>query len=200
MLLSEEHQDIMNELINIGIGDAAALLNEIVNCHVTLSAPKILMMDRNELRKKLEESLGEEISIVEMKFRGSMTGVANLIFSLESGKKLTNILSDEFEEEDYNTLKAGTLVEVGNILLNSVLASFSNALAEHLDYSIPEFSDLSTDEYVLKEIFAQGDSEQLFLCEVVFCAEDISLDGQVVLVFDIDSIKRMFESISKKGL
>ena len=147
MNITEEQQDILNELLNIGIGDAAAILNDMVNCHVKLATPSINYVTKEVFKKSLVDKLGVDISIVEMKFSGGMNGAANLLFPLDSGKKLTNILSEDFDEEDYNTLQAGTLTEVGNIILNSVLASFSNALHNHLDYSVPEFLDIHMNKY-----------------------------------------------------
>ncbi|OUR95825.1 hypothetical protein A9Q84_15100 [Halobacteriovorax marinus] len=195
MKIVENHLDVINELMNIGIGDAASMLNEMVNCHVTLMTPKTNVVSREVLKDSLGESLSHELSMVEMRFSGSMNGVANLLFPLESGKKLTNILSDEFEDEDYNSLKAGTLTEVGNIILNSVLASFSNQMNLSLEYSIPMFRDLDLDQYAAQELFEPEKGSEIFLCEVNFSAEDIDIDGQVIIVFDVLSLEKMFQNL-----
>lgn len=195
MNITEEQQDILNELLNIGIGDAAAILNDMVNCHVKLATPSINYVTKEVFKKSLVDKLGVDISMVEMKFSGGMNGAANLLFPLDSGKKLTNILSEDFDEEDYNTLKAGTLTEVGNIILNSVLASFSNALHNHLDYSVPEFLDIHMNKYVEKDLFKSGLESNVFLCEVNFEAEDADINGQVVLVFDVQTLNELFVTL-----
>jgi chemotaxis protein CheC len=195
MKLNEEQQDILNEIMNIGVGDAAAQLNDMVNCHVMLNMPKLTAMDQDKLKLKLEEELGVDISVVQMKFSGGLDGSASLMFSNESGKKLVNILSDDFDEEDYNTLKSGTLTEVGNIILNSVLAAFSNAIAERLDYEVPDFSDTDLDNFVHKELMDGVGENDLYLCEVNFNAEDVQVDGRILLAFDFSTILDFFKKI-----
>jgi chemotaxis protein CheC len=189
MDINEDLKDVITELTNIGVGDAASVLNEMVESHVTLQAPMLVILTPQELEARLQNDIGEDISLVQMHFNGGMNGVANLLFPIESGKKLTNLLSEGFEEEDYNSLKAGTLTEVGNIILNSVLASFSNALSEHLDYQLPEFSDLHVKQFIKNELFQGNDVS--FLCEVNFAVQSASIEGHVVLVFDIDSLQAM---------
>lgn len=193
MKLNEEQQDILNEIMNIGVGDAAAQLNDMVNCHVLLNTPKLTAMDQKKLKVKLEEELGVDISVVQMKFTGGLDGSAALMFSSESGKKLVNILSDDFDEEDYNTLKSGTLTEVGNIILNSVLAAFSNAISDRLDYEVPHFSDTDLDNFVHNELMGGPDNNDLYLCEVNFNAEDVQVDGRVLLAFDFTTILDFFK-------
>jgi chemotaxis protein CheC len=197
MIISEYHQDVLNELTNMGIGDASAILNEMVNCHVELTAPRLIALNKKELASALSKSLGTEISMVEMGFSGVMQGSANLLFSVESGKKLTNILSDDFDEEDYNTLKSGTLTEVGNIILNSVMASFANAFKCHLEYRIPSFNDLSVNQYVQSPSIESFSGDSIFLTEVNFSAEDVQIEGKVVLIFDMDSITSMLNSFEE---
>jgi chemotaxis protein CheC len=189
MDINEDLKDVITELTNMGVGDAASVLNEMVESHVTLQAPMLVILKPEELEARLQNDIGEDISLVQMHFNGGMNGVANLLFPIESGKKLTNLLSEGFEEEDYNSLKAGTLTEVGNIILNSVLASFSNALSEHLDYHLPEFSDLHVTQFIKNELFQGNDVS--FLCEVNFAVQSASIEGHVVLVFDIESLQAM---------
>lgn len=194
MQITEDQNDVFCEIMNIGVGDAAALLNEMVNCHVSLTAPSITLVDKESLYEKLSETLGEEISVVEMGFEGGMEGMANLLFSVDSGKKLVDILSDETDDEDYNTLKAGTLTEVGNIILNSVLASFSNSIDSLLDYSVPSFSELDVKKFVSEEVFEKSrDESSVFLCEVNFSAKEIKVFGRVLLVLNPGSISKVFE-------
>ena len=189
MDISEDLYDVITELTNIGVGDAACILNEMVEAHVTLQAPTLFILSSEDLERRLNSELGDDLSVVQMHFSGGMSGAANLLFPIESGKKLTNLLSDGFEEEDYNALKSGTLSEVGNIILNSVLATYSNALSEHLDYQIPEFYDIPVGMFVQNEMF-QG-HEVTFLCDVNFAVESAMIEGHVVLVFDIESINHM---------
>jgi chemotaxis protein CheC len=197
MKLNKHQEDILIELMNIGIGEAASILNEMVSCHVDLSVPLLKHVSRTYLNEKLYTSLGHNLSLVEMQFEGAMEGRSHLLFSETSGKKLVNILADDFEEEDYNTLKSGTLIEVGNIILNSVLASFSNAMSDHLDYRVSVYTDITVDQYTSQDSCIGKIENNVFLCEVKFDAKDVKIEGQIVLMFDTDAIHKLFVSLNE---
>ena len=82
---------------------------------------------------------------------------------------------------------------VGNIILNSVLASFGNSIETGLQYSVPVFSEKNIERVVLDDIFKKvGKTDSVFLCEVNFSAKEIQVDGQVVLFFGSESITKLF--------
>ena len=60
--LDELHQDMLTELFNLGMGNAANALSEMVNEEVLLSIPEVLFMDKAELTKVLEKDSGGHIS------------------------------------------------------------------------------------------------------------------------------------------
>ena len=49
MILTDEQQDILTELVNIGVGRAAASLSELVGKRIDLNVPKLVICDPETL-------------------------------------------------------------------------------------------------------------------------------------------------------
>ena len=121
----EEEQDILQEIMNIAFGKAAADLAEVINIFVVLSVPNIQLLKGAELPDYLRDELRDftDISIVEQNFRGKFRGSAFLIFPAGAGKELISLLDTDhemaFESGSIDILEKETLMEVGNILIGA---------------------------------------------------------------------------------
>jgi len=62
--LSDLQKDMLGELVNMGLGSAAASLSEMTGEEVLLSTPQVSFIPRQELCSKLRVELGEELSSV----------------------------------------------------------------------------------------------------------------------------------------
>jgi len=82
-----------------------------------------------------------------MSFDGSFSGNAALIFSPESAMILVSTLTDEPPiPGEMDALCMGTLTEVGNILMNGVIGSISNALQAKMHFSLPGYMESEADD------------------------------------------------------
>ena len=133
MTASDELFDALTELIGLGIGKAAEVLNLMLDSHIALSAPVLRIIDINELASTLGggEGRARELSAVRMRYSGSMSGSVELIFSAGEAIKLVDCLIGEesVTEEGLDSIRAGTLCEVGNIVINALLGTLSNQLS-----------------------------------------------------------------------
>src|SRR6476469_1162167 len=72
MNLTAYQQDVLQEVVNIGVGRAAGVLDEMLCTHIRLQIPCIKILLPDQLKDKLEERLdGERVSAVGLGFRGS---------------------------------------------------------------------------------------------------------------------------------
>ncbi|NEO26772.1 MAG: chemotaxis protein CheC, partial [Kamptonema sp. SIO4C4] len=86
--------DALQELVNIGVGQAAGTLNEMVQSHIHLKVPEVSVLSLQEAQSTLESRLnGEFLSSVQLQFHGNFAGVAQLIFPTDSATKLVTILT-----------------------------------------------------------------------------------------------------------
>lgn len=189
-MMNADQHDLLCELINIGVGRAAHSLNALIDSCVSLNVPVI------ELREL--KGLGhsrERLTAIQMEFGGAFRGVSSLVFPAESATKLASLLVGEEDDSlGLDTLKMGALCEIGNILLNAVVGSIGNVLAEELAYSVPDYSE-GTLRTLLERGFGEVDG-QLILAKMEFNVEEHRIQGSVLLYFEFGSMQAFCDSLT----
>ncbi|MGL4619165.1 MAG: hypothetical protein ACRCZS_08915, partial [Chroococcidiopsis sp.] len=117
--LTEDQIDALKELINIGVGRAASLLNEMVGFPIRLEIPFIQVFAVEDLQQELIARFNKNyLATVRLGFTGSINGSAELVFPTESASTLVSVLTGEdLGSPDLDAVKIGTLTEVGNIVI-----------------------------------------------------------------------------------
>jgi chemotaxis protein CheC len=179
--------DSMTELSSLGLCKAADVLNSMLDSHIVLSAPTIRIVDRLELFDSFAVSGGRDLAAVEMRYGGSMDGIVKLIFDAEDAGRLVDcIIGDEsFVEEGLDAIRAGTLCEVGNIVINAILGTLANELNFHLEYSVPFFTG-KNDAASLAGMDTD-DSGGVLLVETIFSVEALRIAGRIAIFFSLAS-------------
>jgi chemotaxis protein CheC len=197
MKLTDRQLDALQELVNIGIGQAAGILNDMIDSPIRLQIPYLQILSPNEVQEQLEIHLdGEQIAAVQLKFTGSFGGIAQLVFPTNSAAMLVAMLTgEEIGSYDLDSVKIGTLSEVGNIVINGVMGAISNVLQQRLNYSIPSYMEgtiatllvsgsLSTDIVVL-------------LAQTRFMIEKLHIEGDIILIFNVSSFDTLLTAINQ---
>jgi chemotaxis protein CheC len=190
MPLSPLQLDILQELINIGVGRAAGMLNQMVNTHIQLQVPVLRVLTQPQLGELYAERPTSVFSAVQMGFTGEFAGVSALIFPPESASKLVAVVlgKDEALSED-EAMRRGTLQEVGNIVLNGVMGSIANILREPLRYSPPDFI-----EDDISGIIGQG-TGMILVARTQFSMKDHLIEGEVLIIFSLSSFDSLIAAI-----
>ncbi|MBN2281568.1 MAG: chemotaxis protein CheC [Candidatus Marinimicrobia bacterium] len=194
MQISDREIEIFQEMINIGIGRAGATLNQILSTHIELNVPHISVLSLPDYLKQTKKE-NEIFSAVEMGFDGPFPGAAHLIFSNKSAAQLVSALvGDEVKNDEIDEIKSGTLSEIGNILLNSVMGSISNILQDHFNYSVVEYM-----EGTLKNLIERSFRETtlLIIAETNFYIQEMEIDGQIAILMTLKSFEIMEKAIGK---
>ncbi len=183
MLLNNEQLDLFTELINIGVGKAAKLLNELISSPIKLSIPKIIVERPIDLVKKLKPGKSTTYYAVKLQFEGSFNGIAEIVFPSESGNNLVSILTgEEPYSDELDGLRVGTLNEVANMLLNGVMGTISNIIKEVFNYSIPVYS-----EDIFENLFIDPTSEDKIVLfgETHFVVESADIEGDIIVLLEL---------------
>lgn len=183
MLLNNEQLDLFTELINIGVGKAAKLLNELISSPIKLSIPKIIVERPIDLVEKLKPGKSTTYYAVKLQFEGSFNGIAEIVFPSESGNNLVSILTgEEPYSDELDGLRAGTLNEVANMLLNGVMGTISNIIKEDFNYSIPVYS-----EDIFENLFIDPTSEDKIVLfgETHFVVESADIEGDIIVLLEL---------------
>jgi chemotaxis protein CheC len=198
--ISEEEKEILQEIMNIAFGKAAADLAEVINIFVVLSVPHIEILNAQDLPEYLKSQVSayDRVSIVEQNFWGDFKGSAFLVFQASAGRELISLFSDDSEDfgsEPIDALEKETLMEVGNILIGACVGKLSELLGDAVTYSPPRVvTENSSNDAIPVNIFESGSSA--IVLKTVFCFNERNVNGFLFLVTSNDSILWLKKSLA----
>jgi len=186
--------DILKEMINVGVGRSADVLNTMLGSHVRLRVPCLKVLSPEELEAELRKSGNERLSCVNLPFKGNISGVAELVFPAESASKfIIALTSKETDIIDMDSISAGTLSEVGNIVLNAVMGTISNLLGFKLRYSVPSYTE--GDYNSLLPVHPSIPDTTVVVVQTRFAVEKLEVEGSIVVFFEVGSFDKLFEAL-----
>jgi chemotaxis protein CheC len=197
--LTADQLDALQEFINIGVGRAASTLTEMVDSRILLQIPVIRVYQAKELRTELVKQFGhQKFSAVRLNFSGSLSGSAELVFPTESAASLVSVLTGEDPNSpDLDAIKIGTLSEIGNIVINSVVGSISNLLRQQMNYKIPSYLENTFEDLLLSD-YPATDETVFLLAQARFTIEQMEIVGDIILIFEMRSFDTLLEAIDRE--
>jgi chemotaxis protein CheC len=195
ILLTELECDAIVELLNIGMGQAANSLSEMVQEEVKLAVPSLELLSRQAAISRLNGYPHKRIAAVKQHFDGPFCGDALLLFPQDKSLELVRALmkGEDVPLEMLTELEQDALTEVGNIILNSCLGSLANLLTHELTSELPIFITGTATE-VLDACLAQNDDIVMFL-RMDFALHSKDICGYVAFVLEIPAIEQFKISI-----
>jgi chemotaxis protein CheC len=194
MNLNELELDALAELFNLGVGQAADALSQLAGESVQLSIPEVQLLPKAEVVRRLGEAGDRRVSAVRQGFHGEIVTDALLMFPAEQSLQLVQIMvGDAVPLDQLDEMEQEALAEIGNILLNSVVASVGNALGIDFDGSLPE-----VELGVLSDVLLANESvtEPLLSLQVRFEIASRSIVGHLAFLLDIQSSGRLEEKVA----
>ena len=197
MISPEEFDDAVSELVNVGVGRAAASLATMVKERIELSVPKLMTVPYQELTQHLglvhELDTQAEVSLVQQAFGGRLSGSASILFPIASARHLVELLTDgALSAEELDLELEAALAEVGNILINSVLGTLGNITGLEVSFHLPEYRQC----LVQNLEFSLG-THDLLLAVVLVSISGQEIKGYLLLLFDLPSMETLKEAIQR---
>jgi chemotaxis protein CheC len=183
--LSDLERDALAELSNIAMARAANSLRQMVKHQVLLSVPSVDIVSKDGAARIIGKPDSPPLVAVRQDFSGPFSGRALLIFPESNSFELVRaVVGHEAPLEDIGSLEDEALAEIGNIILNSWVATIANLLKQSLQMSLP--------------VVIRGDSRQMLRGEeaqtlvlflhIRFEISTRNIQGYVALLMDIPSI------------
>lgn len=193
MHLSNFQLDVIQELINIGIGRAASVLNKMASAHIVLQVPEVKLFSPQELSQHPAFVNATRVSAVRLSFEGAFAGTAALVFPPTSAANLISLLIGEDQMTlDMDSLRLGTLQEIGNIVLSCVMGSLGNILEERVDYIPPDYFEDTLDNLLL---FDEHQKKVVLFVKAHFEVQDHLIEGDIMIIFKLDTFASLLASI-----
>jgi chemotaxis protein CheC len=192
-ILSQEEQDILQEVMNIAFGQASADLAEVIDIFVNLNVPSVETIRTSELPAYICREIQDygRISIVEQNYLGRFQGIALLVFPAGAGKEIFAILSPGQQGTgsaiNLALLEKEALQEIGNILIGACVGKIVELLDDIVTYSPPRVVlESNAPDSVPPGIFAPGGSA--IIMQTVFSFQERDISGYLFLINNPQSI------------
>jgi chemotaxis protein CheC len=186
--LDELERDALTELVNIGVGRAAASLRAMIGREVLLSVPSIEIISHVDASALISERETEELVAVHQDFFGVFAGRAMLVFPQANSLHLVRaVMGEDTSDADAAEMEQEALAETGNVILNGCLGTMANMLRQPLSMTLPEVR--RTYGANLFESDAQSDEEGLVLFLYInFAVRERDIRGYIAMLMDLPSM------------
>jgi len=194
-VLDELELDALTELVNIGISHAAASLAVMVGEQVLLSVPSVVILSRSEAAALIGQRKNDLLVAVRQAFHGEVSGRVLLIFPESNSLELVRAaVGEHLSLEDILELEHEALAEIGNIILNSCMATIANLLQRSLKMSLPEIVRGAGGEFF--ELSASRSDDVVLFVHINFSLKGHEVSGYVAMVMDFPSLAPLKQLIA----
>ena len=184
--LTDLQLDALTELVNLGVSRAALALRGMIHEQVELSVPNVGLISRAEAVATLAGHT--QFVAVHQLFDGPIAGRALLIFPDTNSIELVRAVTHgDLSLEEVIEFEQEALVETGNVILNSCLATIANVLRCNFRSSLPELLR-GSGEALLGTPSARAPQEMVLFLYITFAVRRRELGGFIALLMDVPSV------------
>lgn len=194
MKLSERQIEALTEIIRLGMGRGAGVLNAMLQSQATLQVAHVRILSLDQYLAQLGFPGSDHVSAVQLGYQGSFSGKAQLVFPTAGAARLVTMLTGEtLDSDDFDLIQAGTLSEVGNIVINGVMGTLSQILGQHFVYSVPTYLEEQADHLLCAP--DRGTVFTILLARTRFSLETHQIEGDLLLSFEAGALETMVEAL-----
>lgn len=198
-VFSDVQRDALTEMMNLGVGRAASAFSRLVGDEVLLSVPAVSLTTVAQAMTQFGTGDHAAFAGVMENFDGFIDGTAALLFPGERSLELVRVVvGEDIPAEDISDLEEETLAEIGNIILNSCLATVANALRKSIHTSLPETYRASADAlFPFLDANGSGDGTEpmLLLVQIDFTLRERDIGGFLAFLIDLRSTEAFLVAI-----
>ncbi len=195
--------DIIKEVINIGIGEAANSLSKLVNTRVILKVPDIRIINAADIHEHIRNEVAELGVYLSQDFKGLIRGKSILFYTKECSISLLNAIYGQIVETSaLSETGIAALNEIGNIIMGSCMAEISNMIKGRLSFDLPPVTVEISEKYFRNLIRDLETLDQAILIknEMQIRERDIRGDLFIFLSFeDFNTVVRKLHQQIQRG-
>jgi len=181
-ILSEDEEDVLQELMNIAYGSATAVIAEMLEAFASLSIPNIQVIQVDELLKTFEELKSTSYFFSSQAFNGEFSGESAFFINEESANNLAKHLELE-NKDDLND----AILELTNVLTSSLTTKLAQELETEVGFSLPSISKVPLNEINDVQTFKIYSKVIVINTELNF--EDQQINGKIFILTKDESIQ-----------
>ena len=193
--LNSMHFSVLQELGNIGAGNAVTSLSTLLNRKIDMNVPKVQILSFDEVSRVIG---GPETPVVAVLVNVNSENVNGLMMFVVEVDNVGVLISSLMGQvvTSIGEIEQSAMKEVGNILTASYLSALSVVLDTPIDMSVPYLTmDMAGSVLSVPAIeFAKVADSTLFI-ESIFATDENDISGYFILVPDQKSYNFIFKKL-----
>lgn len=195
--LSDMHIDVLTEIGNIGAGNTATSLSQLLDQAVDISVPKVKILSFDETIQALGGA--EKICVgIFTQILGDIKGFMMFILEQEFSHLALNILMGknitsykQMTEMDYSAVS-----EIGNIMSASYICAISSLTGMNIQISIPSVSIDMLGSIMSVPVIEFGKiGDKVLFIEGDFVGSSQNITSRIILIPDMESLNKIMKSL-----
>ena len=179
-LFSDEHLDFLREMMNVGAGNAATALSQLLNCQVEMKTPSVRILPALKPVTIFDDP-AFPVACVKMSLVGDIRGV--LLFVLPEKNKADIIRLAEKAITGKTTKDSGhdfsALSEIGNIVAGVYLTSIHDFCKLNIYHSVPSLA-IDMVQAIIEEVIADV---SLLATSIIVIENEFEIVGKKIRAF-----------------
>lgn len=196
-VLTDTHMDVLKEIGNIGLGNAATALATMVNKRIDMAVPQSKFLSLEEVLQ-LIGGLEEVVSCVSLGLEGDVPGQILFLFNQDSTFNLIDMLMgfDKGTTQHMDEMGESVVKEIGNVLTGSFLGAIGTMTGLNMIPTVPMFATDMLGAVLSASMVAGGYvADHILMIETVLFEDQESIRGHFFLITEQGSLDTLFNSL-----
>lgn len=199
--LNNMHFDILQELGNIGAGNAITSLSKMLNKKIDMNVPNIKILDFSDISNAIGGAESPVVATLVNIHGDKINGMMMFLTEYHCSHFLINVLLNKESniEAELDEMELSALTEIGNILTSSYLNALSDLLNTKINSSISYLSiDMAGAILSVPAIEFGKVGDKVLFIESVFQSNNMDVSGYFILVPDLQSFETLLSMLAFK--
>ncbi|KPU44654.1 CheY-P phosphatase CheC [Oxobacter pfennigii] len=193
--LTELQLDALREIGNIGAGNAATALSQMIQKRIDMSVPQVDILTIEDIVSKIGSEEEMVIAVV-LRVLGDAPGNVMFLLTMESGYRLLELLIGGKVEGELNEYQLSAFQEIGNILTGAYLNSLVKLTGLTMISSVPAVSNDMLYPLMTTAFIESGQYDEYILSiDAKFLEGDKHIDGHFFYIPRPGSLEKLMERL-----
>jgi len=180
--ITEDEQDVLQELMNIAYGSATAVVAEMLDAFATLSIPNIQIMPVSELLQTFENLKSKSYFFSSQAFAGEFSGESAFFIDTRSAQNLAKHLEVESDED-----LDDAILELTNVLTSTLTTKLTQEMQTQVSFSLPNISHIPLSK--ITNVAAFKNYSQVIVIDTQLLFKDQKINGEIFILTKDESIQ-----------
>lgn len=200
-LITEFQTDQLKEIVNIGAGNAATAISQMIGKEIDMSVP-CAVVDRVEKIPPFVGDSKQVVTVVLFKLSGDVEGTMMVLLSPSMALEIALLMTANHEKKVpiLDELDKSALCEMGNVVAGASLSAFGHFLDLNITQSIPDTATDMLGSILDAILIDMGQVTELMLAlkTKIEIKEEKNKEGELVFMFCPKATSTILAAAKKK--